>query len=189
MPTPSWSAISPRRPRQRAQKRRGQKDHRADPLEAVGRAHQARAGLERPVAVAVLQRVADLVGRRRHGGQRAAVQIPPRQAHRLVARVVVVAQVGHLDLDPGQATLVQQVARQLAAGAGKIRSVVAVPGQHGARPEGGTEDHGEDGDADDYVTHGREYSRLPPTKGKGPGRRRVTRRPGPRTPGYSGCAG
>ena len=69
------------------------------------------------------------------------------------------------------------------------RAVVAVPGQYGVRPEGGTEDHGEHGDADDYVTHGREYSRSPPTKGKGPGRRRVTRRPGPGLPGYSGCAG
>ena len=53
----------------------GGEDHdRAQALEDPGRLDQAAAGLQGAVVVPVLERVADLVGRHRHGGERAALK-------------------------------------------------------------------------------------------------------------------
>ena len=146
----------------------------AEPFRVATQRHQARSGPQGCVVIGILDGVADFVGRDRDRRQRAAFEVAAHQAHGLVPRVVVVALFGFLDPDPLEPEPVQQVARQLAAGAGEVRTVVAVPAQNGARPEAGTEDHGEHGDADDCVDHGREYSRSAWAKGKG---RRPAARP------------
>jgi hypothetical protein len=87
--------------------------------------------------------MADLVGRGDHGGERAALQVLPLQAHRLAKRVVMVARVGRFDDDFLQAGFVEQMARQFAGVAGKVGSLVAIAGEHAPGPKRGSENDGQ----------------------------------------------
>ena len=57
-----------------------------------------------------------------------------REPHRERVRIVVVAEVGLLDLHMLQAGFVEQMAREFRAGAGQVGTVAGMLGQHMAHP-------------------------------------------------------
>ena len=68
------------------------------------------------LAARVLHRMGDLVRRDRHGCDRTPVMVLRQQAHDPRLGIIVIAEVGLLDLNRLQVGLVEQVARKLRAG-------------------------------------------------------------------------
>ena len=97
-----------------------------DPGEALDQLEAARkAGL----AAGVLHGMGYLVCSDRHRRDRAAIVVLRREADHLLLRIVVVARAGELDLDSAQPSLVEQVTRKLATGAGQIGALGTVARQ------------------------------------------------------------
>src|SRR5262249_30597739 len=103
-----------------------------DPHQMAGEIAAQREGA---LAAGMLDRVRDLMRRDRDGRDGAPVVMRRQKPHRLRVGIVVVAVIGGLDFDGLQAGLVQQMARELAAGAGKVRPLSAMPAQHVMDPE------------------------------------------------------
>ena len=74
----------------------------------------------------ILKRMADLVRCDRHRRQRSAIVMLLQQANRLGLRIVMVAEIGFLDGNRFQPEAIEEMARQLTTGTGKIRPVGAV---------------------------------------------------------------
>ncbi len=72
-----------------------------------------------------------------------------REPHRARLGIVVVALVGRLDRHGLQLRLVEQVARELRAGAGKIRALRPVAREHALDPELRGEQQRQEGKAED----------------------------------------
>ena len=92
----------------------------------------------------MLHGVRDLVRRDRNGRDRASAVVLRQQPDRARSRIVVIAFVGLFDRHGLQTRLVEEVARKLGAGAGKIRPLTAMLRQHAADPELRSEDDRED---------------------------------------------
>jgi hypothetical protein len=79
-----------------------------------------------------------------HGGDGAPSMVLRQQPDSARLRIIVIAFVGFLDRHSLQPRLVEQMARKLSAGAGKIRPLAAMLRQHTADPELRTEDDRKD---------------------------------------------
>ncbi len=118
----------------------------SDPDRLLG---QPRARLQRRVAGGVLHGVAGLVGGDDHGRERAPVEVLRGEPHDLGLGIVVIAEIGLLDLDVGELHLIEDVARELAAGAGKIRALAGMPDDDLLHPQLRQHREGEDERQDD----------------------------------------
>ena len=70
---------------------------RADPCYPIGNRHERSAGCQIVVRPVMLQRVADLMSRNRHSGQRLALEVVLRKAHHPFFGIVVITHLGDLD--------------------------------------------------------------------------------------------
>ena len=147
-----------RRLGQRHDDRRRQHHDGADSLHLDRLLGEARARLQRRIADRVLHGVARLVRGDDHGRQRSAVEVLRQQPDDLGFGVVVVAEFGLLHLDVAELHLVQDVAGELAAGAGKICALRGVALDHPLDPH--LRQHGEADDQTEY-DQGRKQSRAP----------------------------
>jgi len=119
-----------RRLHQNEQDRRQQQDAHRQPLDPDQLPHQLDAPGKGAFAARMLDRMRDLVGCDRDGCDRAAMVVLRQKPDRAALGIVMVAVVGHLDLDVGKLCFVEQMAGQLGAGAGQVRAVDAVLAQH-----------------------------------------------------------
>ena len=131
-----------------------QKNHIRDPLHRDQNAHQAHAQIKHGHAVAVLHCVAHLMRGNRDGGDRPPVEMRLAKPHHAVHRVVVISLVRQLDRHLVQPGLIEQVARQLAAGTGEVGAVRTVPRHGPAHIEHRPEDQQQQPQAERNVRQG-----------------------------------
>ena len=136
-----------------AKKRRDNKDRRPQLFDAAGCLDEARAHMERSIALVILERVADLVSGDRNRRERPPVMLLRRESHGLFQGVIVVPLICDFDHHVLQAATIEQMPGKLGTGAGIAVGWLAVALDDSLDPDPGAQHDHQDDDNEEENSH------------------------------------